>query len=227
MDTVMGSSLGRVSRWASVMKTGVAAVTFSAVFGVSMFGGATAAADPASDGVFDPVNGPIAQFENPRPLPAVTPTPDDWEPMWPFPFDQTRNQVTEVEINAEREMCQWYNAQYNIIRRQIAGLNNAIVRNNGNFDGPGVPERTAIVVGNLDQSLQFLTPRVLTLTQSHNHAGDMYFPLYQGDSFYGLWQQMSNVVNGIKARQPTWFTGPSYHRMQHWGSKINRSHVCR
>ncbi|MCV7174993.1 hypothetical protein H7H98_04420 [Mycolicibacterium sphagni] len=62
--------------------------------------------------------------------------PSDWEPMWPFPFDQTRGDVTAAEINAEREMCQWYNAQYATIKRQIAGLNNAIIRNNGNFDGP-------------------------------------------------------------------------------------------
>lgn len=183
--------------------------------------GGAAAADPAPD------DDAFAQFERPQPLAVVTPVPDAWQPMWPFPFDETRDQVTAAEINAEREMCQWYTAQYEIIKRQIAGLNDAVVRNNGNFDGPGVPEQTAIVVGNLDQSLEFLTPRAQTLTQSLNHAGDMYFPLYQGDSFYGLWQQMSNVANGLKARQPTWFTGPSYLRMQHWGSKINRSHVCR
>ena len=208
------------SVWRSVAKAAcvVAAAAWALTLGT---------ASAAADWEFDPVNGPLQQFDNPQPLPPVIPVPDSWEPLWPFPFDQTRDQVTEAEINAEREMCQWFNAQYDVIRRQIAGLNNAVVRANGNFDGPGVPERTAIVVGNLDQALQFLTPRVLTLTQSHNYVGDMYFPLYQGDSFYGLWQQMSNVVNGIKARQPTWFTGPSYHRMMHWGSKINRSHVCR
>jgi len=194
---------------AVVMALG-AALTFSS----------TVAALPGRD--VEPIT-----HEFPQPLPVVVPVPSDWEPMWPFPFDQTRGDVTGAEINAEREMCQWYNAQYATIKRQIAGLNNAIIRNNGNFDGPGVPEQTAIVVGNIDQSLQFLTPRVHMLTQSHNHAGDMYFPLYQGDAFYGLWQQMSNVSNGIKSRQPTWFTGPSYHHMMRWGSKINRSHVCR
>lgn len=198
-----------------------AIVAVAAATCAALLSGGTAAADPAQ------AEDPFAQFERPQPLPVVTPVSDDWQPMWPFPFDRTRNQVTAAEINAEREMCQWYNAQYEVVKRQIAGLNNAVVRNNGNFDGPGVPEQMAIVVGNIDRSLQFLSPRVQALTQRHNHAGDMYFPLYQGDSFYGLWQQMSNVANGLKVRQPTWFTGPSYLRMQHWGSKINRSHVCR
>ncbi|SKL84433.1 Uncharacterised protein [Mycobacteroides abscessus subsp. massiliense] len=37
---------------------------------------------------------------------------------------------------------------------------------------------------------------------------------------------VEDVVGDDKARQPTWFTGPSYQRMLHWGSKIHRSHVC-
>lgn len=163
----------------------------------------------------------------PRPLPLVTPTPDGWEPKFPFPFDQTRGSVTDREINAEREMCQWFNTQYGDLQLQIDRLNNTIVRNNGRFDADGVPPQVEIVTANIDRSLAFLTPRVQTLTQSFNHAGDMYFPLYQGDSFYGLWQQLSNVSAGLRARQPTWFTGPSFLRAKHWGSKINRSHVCR
>nr|WP_234805918.1 hypothetical protein [Mycolicibacterium insubricum] len=190
-----------------------------ALLSAVLMANSTAAADPG--------DGPTAQFEQPQPLPVVTPVADTWQPIFPFPFDLTRNEVTDAEINAEREMCQWYDAQYDIVRRQIAGLNNLVIRNNGNFDAPGVPEHVAIVVGNIDQSVGFLAPRVQTLTQSQNHAGDLYFPLYQGESFYGLWQQMSNVTNGLNARQPNWFTGPSYQRMLHWGSKINRSHVCR
>ena len=50
--------------------------------------------------------------------------------------------------------------------------------------------------------------------------------ILQGQAFYGLWQQLSNVSNGIKAHQPGWFTGPSYVRMKRLASEINRSHVC-
>ncbi|WP_447688774.1 hypothetical protein [Mycolicibacterium sp. A43C] len=159
-------------------------------------------------------------------LPVFVAGPSDWQPQFPFPFDQTRGDVTAAEIDAEREMCQWYNAQYVEVKRQIDRLNNTIVRNNGRFDAPDVVTDLGIVTTNVDEALGFLGPRVHSLTQSRNQAGDVYFPLYQGDAFYGLWQQWSNVVNGLRAGQPTWFTGPSVMRAQHWGSKINRSHVC-
>jgi len=44
------------------------------------------------------------------PLPVIAPTPTDWVPKFPFPYDQTRGSVTDAEITAEREMCQWFNA---------------------------------------------------------------------------------------------------------------------
>jgi hypothetical protein len=194
-------------------------VAITALSGVVLACG-PAAADPGND--YDPV----AYYDQPQRLPVVTPVASDWQPMFPFPFDQSRREVTDADITAEREMCQWFDAQYDALKHQIEGLNDHVVRNNGHFDSDGVAEQTDIVTANLDQSLDFLAPRAQALTQSFDHAGDMYFPLYQGDSFYGLWQQMSNVSDGIKARQPTWFTGPSYQRMLHWGSKIHRSHVC-
>lgn len=182
--------------------------------------------DPIPPDPVEPYD-PVAHFDRPRPLPMVSPAPSDWAPKFPFPFDETRKFVTDADINAEREMCQWYTAQYRDLKRQIAGLNNHVVRNNGDWNIDGVGQQADIVAANLDQSVEFLTPRVAVLTRSYDRAGNMYFPLYQADSLHGLWQQMSNVSNGIKARQPTWFSGPSYHLMQFWGSKIQRSHVCR
>jgi hypothetical protein len=169
---------------------------------------------------------PVAHYDQPQRLAVIAPVPSNWQPQTPFPYDELQRYVTAADITAEREMCQWYNAQYEDLKRQIEGLNAAVVRNNGDFDAGGVPQQTDIVTANIDQSLDFLAPRAQALTQSYDHAGDMYFPIYQGDSFYGLWQQMSNVGNGVRARQPTWFTGPSYQRMMHWGSKIHRSHLC-
>lgn len=163
----------------------------------------------------------------PPPLPVVTPTPSNWEPKFPFPYDQMRNEVTETDISAEREMCQWFNAQYYELKRQIERLNNSLVRNNGRYEAAGVQEQADAVTANIDRSLTFLTPRVQSLTRSQDHAADIYFPLYQGESFYRLWEQLSNVSAGIKGRQPTWFTGPSFHRVMRYGSRINRSHVCR
>jgi len=169
----------------------------------------------------------VADYDQPQLLPVVTPVPNDWQPQFPLHYDDLRRYVTDADINAERYMCQWFNAQYDTLRHQIEGLNDALIRTNGHWDADGAQAQADIVTANIDQSEGFLAPRAQALTQSYDNVGDMYFPLYQGDSFYGLWQQMSNVNNGIRAHQPTWFTGPSFQRMLHWGSKINRSHVCR
>jgi hypothetical protein len=169
---------------------------------------------------------PVANYDQPQRLPVITPGPSSWQPQFPFPYDQTQRFVTPADINAEREMCQWYDAQFDTIKHQVEGLNDHVVRANGNFYADGIPAQTDIVIANLDQSLAYLTPRAQALTQSVDHSGDNYFPIYQGDAFYGLWQQISNLSNGLTARQPTWFTGPSFRLMQHWGSKIHRSHVC-
>lgn len=161
----------------------------------------------------------------PAPLPDIVPTASDWQPQFPFPFDKLRNHITDADITSQREMCQWF-PQYRQLKIQIEDLNNLVIRNNGRFDAPGVPEYANAVTANLDKSLAFLAPRVQALTRDRNHAGDIYFPLYQGESFYRLWEQLSNVSYGIKARQPTWFVGPSFQHAQRFGSKINRSHVC-
>ncbi len=180
-----------------------------------------AGADPVGD--YDPVT----HYDQPQPLPVVTLVPNNWQPKFPFPFDETRRYVTDADINAEREMCQWFTAQYDDLKHQIEGLNDSLIRSNGHYDADGLQQQADIVTANIDQSEDFLAPRAQVLTQSSDQAGDTYFPLYQAESFYRLWQHLSNVSAGIKGHQPTWFTGPSYLRVLHWGSKVNRSHVCR
>lgn len=181
---------------------------------------------------------PASNDELIRPLPVITPKPTDWVPKFPFPYDQTRKLVTDADINAEREMCQWYNAQYEILSEQIDRLQFNRLQQNGpgvrignatDWDysfGP-IQQEADIVTANIDQSEDFLAPRAQALTQSQDSSGDNYFPLYQGESFYLLWQHLSNVSKGIKAHQADWFTGPSVQRVKLWGSRINRSHVCR
>lgn len=172
-----------------------------------------------------------------QPLPVIAPTASNWVPKFPFPYDQTRNQVTDADINAEREMCQWYNAEYVQLRDQIDRLQFNRIQQDGpgvrvgsgtdwDYSGNGIQQQVDIVATNLDQSLAFLTPRVQALTVSQDHANDNFFPLYQGESFYRLWQQLSNVDDGIKAHQPDWFTGPSVQQAKRWGERIHRSHVC-
>ncbi|WP_372448064.1 hypothetical protein [[Mycobacterium] fortunisiensis] len=171
--------------------------------------------------------GPVGQEPPPPPLPVIVPTASDWQPMFPFPYDQTREFVTDADINAQREMCQWYNAQYEELMRQIDRFNIKLISRNGNWNIDDIPAHADAVVANIDQSVAFLAPRTQALTQRRDYVGDNYFPLYQGESFFLMWQHLSNVGNGLRARQPAWFSGPSLRRVQYWGSRINRSHVCR
>lgn len=163
------------------------------------------------------------------PLPAIVPKSTSWKPKFPFPYDQTSNHVTDRDIQAEGEMCQWYNAQYNVLNDQIGRVEFNRIGPDGtdwNYGVDGIQHQVDTVTANLDRSIDFLAPRAQALTQAQDLAGDNYFPLYQGEAFYGLWQQLSNVRDGIKAHQADWFTGPSYVRMKRLASEINRSHVC-
>ncbi|MGV9799232.1 hypothetical protein ACWDTP_14380 [Mycobacterium sp. NPDC003449] len=137
--------------------------------------------------------------------------------------------MTDADIVAQRELCQWYTAQYGGLRDQIDRLQfNRIAPNGTDFDYSvdGVQQQVDIVAGNLAQSLAFMEPRVHALTQERNAFGDVYFPLYEAEAFFKLWEQLSNVQNGILAHQPNWFTGPSVQKAKRWGSDIHRSHVC-
>lgn len=171
------------------------------------------------------------------PLPVFVPAPSDWQPKFPFPYDQTKGTITDADITAQREMCQWFNAQYYELRRQIDKFQFDRITPNGpgpiigsgsdwDYSRDGLQEEADIVTANIDQSFDFLAPRVNALTQAVNHTNDLYFPLYQGEAFFRLWQQLSNVSAGIKSHQPAWFTGPSVQVAKNWGTKIERSHVC-
>lgn len=163
------------------------------------------------------------------PLPPVVPQPSDWRPKFPFPYDQIREQITPDEVRAQGEMCQWFTEQYEVLNDQIARLQLNRIGPDGtdwDYGRAGLQQQVDTVTANIDQAIAFLTPRVQTLTQSQDFAGDNYFPLYQGQAFYGLWQQLTNVNNGIRSHQPGWFTGPSYLRVKRLASQIKRSHVC-
>jgi hypothetical protein len=173
-----------------------------------------------------------------RPLPIVTPKASTWAPKFPFPYDQTRNQVTPVDITAMGEMCQWYNAQYATLRFQIDRLQTNRIDQTPASDpfGPNgkdydytrdnIQQQVDIVSGNIGQAVDFLGPRAQSLSQPQSPFGDHYFAIYKGEAFFKLWEQLSNVNDGILAHQADWFTGPSVQKAKRWGSDIHRSHVC-
>lgn len=173
-----------------------------------------------------PANAEPTVEEIAPPLPVIVPVVNGWQPKFPFPYDQTRNEVTGADITAEGEMCQWYTAQYDSLIAQIERFDDSLSRANGDYGVAGNQQIADAVLANLDQSLAYLTPRAQALTMSQNYLGDQYFPMYQGETFYWLWQQLSNVSAGIHGHQPAWFVGPSLQRAKRWGSRIHRSGVC-
>lgn len=203
----------------------------AAVLAIAVATCTSAGADPVSGGEMPSDDQLI------RPLPVVVVEPTNWVPKFPFPYDKTRNLVTEADINAERELCQWYTAQYGILIDQIDRLQFNRIQQNGpgvrigsgtDWDysfGP-IQQQVDIVTGNIDRSMDFITPRVQAFTINNDYVGDIYLPLFQAHSFYVLWQNLANVNDGIKAHQPNWFTGPSVQLLKRAGSEINRSHVC-
>jgi hypothetical protein len=174
-----------------------------------------------------PANAEPAVDELAPPLPVVVPTPNGWQPQFPSPYDESRASVTAADVTAEGEMCQWYNAQYETLMTQIDNFDINLIKSNGDYQVANNEDLASAITANIDQSTAFLAPRAQALTQTQDYLGDVYFPLYQGESFFRLWQHLSNVSAGIRGRQQAWFYGPSVQRALRWGSRINRSHVCR
>lgn len=159
-------------------------------------------------------------------LPEFVPAASNFVPQYPYPYDQTRKNVTAADINAEREMCQWFNADYRQLRDQLDTLGFNLLQANNDWTAGTIQAQADNVVTNVDNAIAFLTPRTTALTISQDYAGDMYFPLYQGETFYRLWQELSNVSVGIRAHNTSWVYGPPQQRVKRWASQIERSRIC-
>lgn len=209
------------------IRRGACAVGCAAIVLVmGVYLGPPVGADP---NVVVPLPEPPSDSDLITPMPVITPTNSAWAPKFPYPYDQTRDRVTDADVTAMREMCQWFNSQYATLRAQIDRLQtNRIDPFGKDFDytRDNIQQQVDIVSGNIRQAVDFLTPRVHSLTRAQNTFGDNYFPMYQGEAFFKLWEQLFNVNNGILAHQPNWFTGPSVQKAKRWGSDIHRSGVC-
>ncbi|MGU3498633.1 hypothetical protein [Mycobacterium sp. C31M] len=159
-------------------------------------------------------------------LPEFVPAASSWAPQFPYPYDQTRKNVTDVDINAMREMCQWFNAQYRDLRNQLDKFGFNLLQANNDWTAGMIQAQADNVAMNVERTVAFLTPRTTALTISQDFAGDLYFPIYQGEPFYRLWQELSNVGVGIRARNTAWVYGPSQQRVKRWASQIERSRIC-
>jgi hypothetical protein len=168
-----------------------------------------------------------APDDPPDPLmPVVVPTGSNWTPKFPFPYDASRKDVTDADVNAEREMCQWFKPEYRELVRQIDRFGYNLIEANNDWTRGQIQAQADAVAANIDQSEAYLAPRAQALTQTTDYANDSHFAIFGGEAFYRLWQHLSNVGVGIRARNTAYVNGPSVERVKHWGSQIHRSHVC-
>ena len=60
-------------------------------------------------------------------LPVFVPHPSAWSPNYTvFPYNLWQNRVTPQMVDAERDACQWFNAQYDALSAQSWGFQNAL-----------------------------------------------------------------------------------------------------
>ena len=158
-------------------------------------------------------------------LPVFVPYPSDWTPNYTvFPYNLWQTRVTPAQVIAERDACQWFNAQYDTLSAQAFGFQRAL---HDSFDvWSNVQGAGDVVRANLDQSAGFLDPRVRTLYITNYPDQSQYSPLYNGDSFYHLWFQLTQISDKIARQMPSGVINANTAAMKVYGDVIRSSGVC-
>lgn len=161
----------------------------------------------------------------PPSLPVFSPQPSGWQPDYSvFPYNLWRSRVTPEMVTALRDACQWFNAQYDALSSQAFGFQGALRENFDSWDAVG--GAGAVLKANIDQSTAFLDPRVHTLYITNYPDQSRYSPLYNGDSFYHLWFQLTGVSDKLARQLPSGVINANTATMRVYGDVIRNSGVC-
>lgn len=160
-------------------------------------------------------------------LPVFTPQPSDWSPNYTvFPYNLWQIRVTPEQITAQRESCQWFNAQYDTLMSQVFGFQHFLGDRHDAWTEAGVQATADAVVANLDQSAAFLDPRAHTLFIINYPDQSEYSPLYNGDSIYHLWYQLTQISDKMKRKMPSGQINANIATANVYGTVIRQSRVC-
>lgn len=160
-------------------------------------------------------------------LPVFEPYPSDWTPDYtPFPYNLWQVRVTPEQIAAERDACQWFNAQYGPLMNGVFGFQDFLGDRDDDWAAPGVQTAAATVVANLDRSAAFLDPRAHTLFITNYPDQSQYSPLFHGDSIYRLWFQFTQISDKITRRLPSGQINANVATANVYGTAIRDSGVC-
>ncbi|GAY16441.1 hypothetical protein [Mycobacterium sp. shizuoka-1] len=171
---------------------------------------------------------PIAHADNPTPsLPQFVPHPSDWQPnasVYPYNLWQTR--VTPEQVTAMRDSCQWFNAQYDTLMGQTLGFQHFLGNAHDDWTAPGVQPAADTIEANLDQSAAFLDARAHTLFVVNYPDQSEYSPVYNGDSMYHLWYQLTQISANMKQQLPSGQLNAHIATANVYGTTIRDSQVC-
>jgi hypothetical protein len=171
--------------------------------------------------------GPAYADEAAPTLPVFIPYPSDWAPNYTvYPYNLWQIRVTPEQIVAERDSCQWFNAQYDQLHDQIYGFQHYLDGVHDVWTAPGVQRLADMVRANVDQSAAFLDPRAHTLFIVNYPDKSEYSPLYNGDSIYHLWYQLTQISDKIARQLPSGQINANIATMNVYGNVIRDSGVC-
>jgi hypothetical protein len=165
------------------------------------------------------------------PLPVFTPTPTDWAPNFAFPHNIHQNRVTDADITSEREMCEWFNAQFDVLMDQINTFNANLAAAHDDYGAPGIQQQADAVTANIDQSEDYLAPRARAFTLVRGYCDDDtgcddYYPLFEANDFRRVWQQQSNISTSIKNHNSSGINNISIGLTNLYANGIRGSGVC-
>ena len=171
---------------------------------------------------------PIAHADNPTPsLPQFVPYESDWQPNTAvYPYNLWQIRVTPEQVTAMRDSCQWFNAQYDPLMSQVFGFQHFLDAHHDDWQAPGVQQAAATIEANLDQSAAFLDPRAHTLFIVNYPDQSEYSPVYNGDSIYHLWYQLTQISDNMKRQLPAGQLNAHIATASVYGTTIRDSGVC-
>ena len=171
---------------------------------------------------------PIAHADNPTPsLPQFVPHDSDWQPNTVvYPYNLWQNRVTSEQVAAMRESCQWFNAQYDPLISQVFGFQRFLGDRHDVWTAPGVQSAAQTIEANLDQSAAFLDPRGHALFIVNYPDQSEYSPVYNGDSMFHLWYQLTQISDNMKRQLPSGQINAHIATASVYGATIRDSQVC-
>ncbi|EUA41704.1 hypothetical protein I549_0026 [Mycobacterium avium subsp. avium 2285 (R)] len=164
----------------------------------------------------------------PPPLPLFTPSPSDWSPNFDiWPYNTFTSRVTPEMISGMSDSCQWFKSQFDPLMGQINDFNTYLGDQHDDYAAAAVQRNADAVVGNIDRSTAFLTPRVkpLIITNQPDNFGP-YSPVYGGESMTHLAFQLSRISDSIKRKDPSGVTHANIVSATGWANALRDSGAC-